>query len=211
MSIRFLSVLLLTLLVSTAAAQTPAVAAPTAVKSPSQIVLTRSKAVVDTLVANREEFRADKSKLNAFVLAELDTIFDRDYSARLVLARHSRSASDAQIAAFASALTNNLLQRYGAAMLEVTGALDVRIRSETPLRDGKLMRVNSEIMRPGGAPVPIDYLFRDTGNGWKAFDVIIEGVSYVQTYRTQFDALLRTESLEAVTKRLAEGSLSAGE
>ncbi len=210
MSIRFIAVLLLSLLVGTVAAQ-PAVAAKPAALSPSQIVLTRSKAVVDSLVANREVFRADRNKLNAFVLAELDTIFDSDYSARLVLARHSRTATDAQIAAFASALTRNLLQRYGSALLEVTGALDVQIRSETPLRDGKLMRVNSEIMRPGGAPVPIDYLFRDTGNGWKAFDVIVEGVSYVQTYRTQFDALLRTETLDAVTKRLAEGSLSAGE
>lgn len=210
MNIRYIAALLLSLLVGTAAAQ-PATAAKPGAQSPSQIVLTRSKAVVDTLVANREAFRADRSKLHAFVIAELDTIFDSDYSARLVLARHSRTASDAQIAAFASALTNNLLQRYGSAILEITGSLDVQIRSETPLRDGKLVRVNSEIMRPGGAPVPIDYLFRDTGNGWKAFDVIVEGVSYVQTYRTQFDALLRTDSLDAVTKRLASGSLRAGE
>ncbi|MGQ0800422.1 MAG: MlaC/ttg2D family ABC transporter substrate-binding protein [Pseudomarimonas sp.] len=210
MSIRFIATLLSCLLVGAVAAQ-PATAAKPAAQSPSQIVLTRSKAVVDSLVANREAFRADRSKLNAFVLGELDTIFDSDYSARLVLARHSRTASDAQIAAFSRALTTNLLQRYGSALLEVTGSLDVQIRSETPLRDGKLMRVNSEIMRPGGAPVPIDYLFRDTGHGWKAFDVIVEGVSYVQTYRTQFDALLRTETLDAVTQRLAAGTLRAGE
>jgi phospholipid transport system substrate-binding protein len=167
--------------------------------------------VVQTLVSKREEFRADRSKLNAYVRSELDVIFDREYSARLVLARHARSASDEQIVAFADALTNNLLQRYGEALLDVTGELDMKIRAETPLRDGKMMRVNSEIVRPGAASVPIDYLFRNTEDGWRVFDVIVEGVSYVQTYRSQFDALLRTDSLDAVTKRLAEGSLRAGE
>ncbi len=189
-----------TALVSTAQAQTP-----------SEIVLTRSKALVDTLVAKREEFRADRPSLDAYVRGELDTIFDREYSARLVLARHARTATPEQIIAFADALMNNLLQRYGEALLDVQGSLDVRIKAETPLRDGKMVRVNSEIMRPGGAPVPIDYLFRDSGKGWMVFDVIIEGVSYVQTYRTQFDALLRTDSLDTITQRLAEGTLRVDE
>lgn len=188
-----------------------AASASASAQTPGEIVLSRSKSVVDTLVANREEFRADRSKLDAFVLGELNTIFDSEYSARLVLARHSRTASEAQIAAFADALTKNLLQRYGSALLEVTGALNVQIKAETPLRDGTLMRVNSEIVRPGGAPVPIDYLFRKNGDAWKAFDVIVEGVSYVQTYRSQFDSLLRTDSLDAVTKRLAEGTVRVAE
>jgi phospholipid transport system substrate-binding protein len=201
---------LLTGLLFAALASTTLVS-PALAQTPGEIVLTRSKAVVDTLVSKRAAFRADRASLDAYVRGELDAIFDREYSARLVLARHSRSASDAQIVAFADALTNNLLQRYGEALLEVEGNLDVKIRAETPLRDGKLMRVNSEIVRPGEASVPIDYLFRDSGAGWKVFDVIVEGVSYVQTYRTQFDSLLRTDSLDAVTKRLAEGSLRAGE
>ncbi len=180
-------------------------------QTPSEIVQSRSKSVVQTLVSKRDEFRADRSKLEAFVRSELDTIFDREYSARLVLARHSRSASDEQIVAFADALTNNLLRRYGEALLEVTGELDIRIRAETPLRDGKMMRVNSEIVRPDGPAVPIDYLFRNTEDGWRVFDVIVEGVSYVQTYRSQFDALLRTDNLDTVTRRLAEGSLRAGD
>lgn len=187
------------------------VAGARAADSPGALVEARSKAVVTTLVEKRDAFRADRAALDGFVRGELETVFDREYSARLVLARHARAASDEQIAAFADALTDNLLHRYGAALLEVDGNLDVRIRAETPLRDGKMMRVNSEIVRPGAPSVPIDYLFRDTGEGWKVFDVIVEGVSYVQTYRTQFDSLLRTEKLDDVTRRLAEGSLRAGE
>lgn len=192
-------------------APTTAALAQDAAATPGKIIETRSKAVVTTLVERRDEFRADRAALDRYVRSELETIFDREYSARLVLARHARKATDAQILAFADALTNNLMQRYGEALLDVTGNLDVRIRAETPLRDGRMMRVNSEIIRPGQPSVPIDYLFLASGDGWKAFDVIVEGVSYVQTYRGQFDSLLRTESLDAVTQRLAEGSLRVSE
>ena len=189
----------------------PLLAAPVLAQTPGEIVQKRSSAVLSTLVDKRDEFRADSSELNAFVKSELDVIFDREYSARLVLARHSRSASPAQIAAFADALTTNLLNRYGSALLEVDGSIEVKVKSETPLRDGKLMRVNSAIDRKGAAPVLIDYLFRDGDEGWKVFDVIVEGVSYVQTYRSQFDSLLRTQSLDKVTRDLAAGAIAVND
>ena len=78
------------------------------------------------------------------------------------------------------------------------------------LRDGKIVRVSSEILRRSGPPVPVDYLFRETPDGWLAFDVIVEGVSYVQTYRSQFDELLRTESVDSLTAKLAAGKIQAG-
>lgn len=183
----------------------------TAQDTPGALVEARTKAVVSTLAAQRAEFRADPAKLSAYVREQLETLFDREYSARLVLARHARSASEAQITAFADALTENLLRRYGDALLEVEGDLGVRIRAETPLRDGKMMRVNSEITRPGQPSVPIDYLFVRSADGWRVFDVIVEGVSYVQTYRAQFDALLRTRTLDEVTRGLVEGTVSVDE
>ena len=83
----------------------------------------------------------------------------------------------------------------------------MRIKGETPLREGAIVRVATEIDRPGGAPVLIDYLFRDTDAGWKVFDVIVEGISYVQTYRTQFAELLRRKSLAQVTAELRDGTI----
>lgn len=179
-------------------------------ETPGRIIEVRSKLIVSTLATRKEEFRADRDLLSAFVRGELEQYFDRDYSARLVLGRHVRDASEEQVAAFADALIENLLNRYGDALLSVEQGLQVRIRAETPLRDGRMMRVNSEIPRQGAQAVTIDYLFRATDDGWKVFDVIVEGVSYVQTYRTQFDQLLRSQDLDTLTKRLAEGAIRAG-
>lgn len=197
-----LRVLLFAALLGVAA---PLLAAPA---SPGEIVKARTAKVLNTLVEQREAFRADKAALNAFVKSELEMVMDREYSARLVLGRHGRGATPAEVEAFASALTDNLLRRYGTAMLDFDPDVDVRVKSETPLKGGKLVRVASEVLRKGGPPVPVDYLFRPDASGeWKLFDVIVEGVSYVQTYRTQFDEQLRSQTLEQVTAKLRAGEI----
>lgn len=176
--------------------------------TPGEIVKSRTQSVLNSLVEQRDAFKADPAKLNAFVKSELETIMDREYSARMVLARHAREAKPEQISAFAEALTDNLLRRYGTALLDFDPNVDVRVKSETPLKGGTLVRVATEVLRKGGAPVTVDYLFRPAGaDDWKVFDVIVEGVSYVQTYRTQFDEQLRNQTLDQVTAKLRAGQI----
>ena len=72
-------------------------------------------------------------------------MFDRDYAARLVLGRHGRGASDADVKLFADALADNLMQRYGSSLLDFNTKLRVRIKSETaaaarPRRQGRPAR-----------------------------------------------------------------------
>lgn len=174
---------------------------------PAAIVEERTETVLKTLVEQRAAFSADRGKLNAFVESELDALFDREYSARLVLGRHSRGADPAKISAFADALVKSLLNKYGAAMLDADPSLDVRVAGETELRGGQIVRVASEIHRRGGAPVKVDYLFRPVGEQWLVFDVIVEGVSYVQTFRTQFDERLRRQNLDQVIEGLNRGEI----
>lgn len=179
---------------------------------PGEIVETRTKAVLDSIVNQRAEYKADPTKLYTFVKSQLDGVMDRTYSAQLVLGRNARSASQQQITDFAEALTDSLLRRYATALLDIDPDVDVKIVSQTPLRNGELIRVSSQILRKGGAPVPVDYMFRPGKDGgeWKVFDVIIEGVSYVQTYRTQFDEQLRSQSLDQVIAKLKSGEIQAG-
>ena len=171
-------------------------------QAPRELVQGQAERVLAALVERRAEFKAEPAKLESFVLGELAGTFDRQYSARLVLGRHSRGVPDATIEAFADALMKNLMRRYGKAMLEFDPNITVRVLSETPMREGKLMRVATEIQRAAGSPVPVDYMLRDVGGEWKVFDVLVEGVSYVQTYRTQFEEQLRRQSLDEVIEGL---------
>jgi len=174
----------------------------------SQMIEYNTQRILGTLNAHRAEFSQDHEALKTFVATELNTIFDRTYSARMVLGRHARGADEADIALFANALTDGLLQRYGALLLDFNGQLNTRIKSESGLPRGVGVRVSSEIIRQGEAPIALDYLLRQNDGQWKVFDVIIEGVSMVQTFRQQFDGELQRKSIRQVVNELRAGQLA---
>jgi len=185
------------------------VTAPAAQDSPSQLVLDNSQRVLSTLEKRRAEFTKDRGALRQFVSSEFSRMFDRDYAARQVLGRHARGADDADVKLFADALADNLMQRYGSSLLDFNTQLRVRVKSETALPRGLGVRVSSEMLRSGGEPIPVDYLMRQSGGTWKVFDVMVEGVSFVQTFRQQFDAELTHKSIKQVAADLRSGELQA--
>ena len=192
-----------------AQAKAPATSAATTQGSPSKLVLDNSQRILTTLESRRAEFTKDRNALRQFISGEFTTMFDRDYAARQVLGRHGRGASDADVKGFADALADNLMQRYGSSLLDFNTQLRVRVKSETPLPRGLGVKVSSEMLRSGGDAIPVDYLMRQSGGRWKVFDVMVEGVSFVQTFRQQFDAELQTKSIAQVTQALRSGQLQA--
>lgn len=190
-------------------AQAKPASAASAEASPSQLVLDNSKRVLATLESRRAEFTRDRGALRAFIKSEFNQMFDRDYAARQVLGRHGRDASDADIKDFADALADSLMQRYGSSLLNFNTQLRVRVKSETPLPRGLGVKVSSEFLRSGGDPIPVDYLMRRSGGQWKVFDVMVEGVSFVQTFRQQFDNELNHKSIRQVAAELRNGQLQA--
>jgi len=191
------------------AAPAPAAATPAPAGSPSQLVLANSTRILATLESRRAEFQQNRAALRDFVASEFNNMFDRDYSARLVLGVHGRGASDADVKVFADALADSLMQRYGSSLLDLNTKLKVRVKSETPLRNGAIVKVSSEYLRQGNEPVPVDYLMRKVGSQWKVFDVMVEGVSFVQTFRNQFDTPLKQKSIPQVAADIKAGKLQA--
>jgi len=215
MNRRFLNALLIAALFLCGApahsllAQTTPAAAPQP-GAASQMIESNTRRILDTLDARRAEFTRDRAALRSFVADELDAIFDRAYSARMVLGRHARGADAADVTLFADALTDGLLQRYGSALLDFNTRLDVRIGAETALPRNMGVRVSSQLLRGSGEPVALDYLLRQNEGQWKVFDVMIEGISMVQTFRQQFDAQLQHKSIRELAEELRAGQLQAG-
>jgi len=174
---------------------------------PEQIIRQSTDRLFEGLRTRSSEFGSDEQALMEFIRAELGPTLDTAYTGRLVLGRHSRGADEAEVTAFAEALQENLLRRYGTALLTVDPNIAVQIRASQSMRDGTVERVRTEIRRPSGAPIPVDYLFRERNGQWRVFDVIVEGVSYVQTFRNQFDPLVREKGIEGVTRDLREGRI----
>src|SRR5690606_18409374 len=81
--------------------------------SPSKVVLENSQRILSELESRRDEFKANRSKLESFIAGEFNATFDRDYAARQVLGRHGRGASAEDVKLFADALADSLMRRYG--------------------------------------------------------------------------------------------------
>lgn len=187
------------------AAPAPAVAQGQA----SAVVLDSANRILSTLDSRRAEFKSSPAALNQFIKSEFNRSFDADYAARLVLGVHGRGAPAADVADFAAAMADSLTARYGTSLLDFNTKLTVKVKSEAPLPGGRGVRVTTQMLRAGKDPIPVDYLLRNVGGKWKVFDVMIEGISYVQAFKNQFDAPLNQKSIKQVAADLRAGKLQA--
>ncbi len=64
--------------------------------------------------------------------------------------------------------------------------------------------VSTVINQPGGQPIPVDYTLARNGSGWKVYDIAVEGVSLVTTYRGEFSSQVRQGGVDGLIKALAD-------
>lgn len=213
MKVKLLTAVLASALLATAPsvtlAQTRPAAATAQPSAAGRTVLDASTRIINALQTRRAEFRANPAALRSFIDGELSRGFDRDYAARLVLGVHGRGASDEDVKLFADAMADNLMSRYGSTLLDIQGKPSFRYKGETALPGNRGVKVTTELVRSGSEPTPVEYLMRNVGGQWKIFDVMIEGISYVQTFKNQFDAPLRQKSIRQVATELRSGSIQA--
>jgi len=165
-----------------------------------------SKRMFAALDSNRAAIRQDPKKVYPLVDKILLPHFDTEYAAQLVLAQHWRTATPEQRKRFVDALYQALLHTYSDALADFTAD---RLKL-LPFRGdpaASQATVHTEVTRSSGTVVPVDYRLRKTDDGWKAFDVIIEGISYVRNYRTDFGEEISQKGLDEVITRLEREGL----
>ena len=186
----------------------PARAADAAVvpgPGPQQLIERVSQDLLHEIDANRAALTRDPAKLRALVDRVLLPNFDANYSAQLVLGKYWRSATDQQRKRFVDAFIQSMMRKYGNALLEFTAdRLIILPFKGDPAADRATVR--TEVKRDNGTPVPVNYSLRATPQGWKAWDVTIEGISYVKNFKTDFGAEIEAKGLDAVIERLEADS-----
>lgn len=199
--IRFLCSALVALLMLAGAANAADSAAEL---GPYELVQKVAQDTLRELDAKRAEYQKDRNKIRALVDKTLLPHFDTAYAAQLVLAKNWRTATPEQRKRFVDAFYQSMLLNYGEALLEFTPDR-LRILPYTPGKpDDTTATVRSEVRRDNGTNVSVNYSLHKTDAGWKAFDVQIEGVSYVKSFRTDFGSEIQQKGLEAVIQRLEQ-------
>jgi phospholipid transport system substrate-binding protein len=211
---RYLSIVLVMLLGSPLVnAQAPApaaapAAAVTAGESPSDVIQTAAQGMLGELDKDRAGYQKDPSKINALVSKYLLPHFDSEFSAQLVLGQYWKTATADQRKRFIDAFYKSLLNNYGAALADFT-ADRLKVFPSTADATAGRATVRTEVKRSSGDRVSVNYYMRKTADGWKAWDVVIDGISYVNSYREDFKPQIESQGLDAVIKRLDAGEAPA--
>ena len=170
--------------------------------SPQKLIDTSSHALLADLDANRASYRKDITGLYKVI----DKVFlphvDVDFAAQQVLGKYWRTATAEQRKRFVDTFYHSLLTTYGDALLDFTGdrmkVLPFQGNAAEPRAS-----VKTEIKRSNGATVAVNYSLRKNEAGvWKVWDVVIEGISYVKSFREDFGQEIDQKGLEALLKRL---------
>ena len=175
--------------------------------APDQLVAELTDEFYEKLEANREHYRNNPEALKAEIDQRMRKHMDTQYAARLVLGRHGRALTPEAIDRFAEALAANLMDQYATRVLEFDSDNEFTVLPTNANQNPKRTRVRTRLRLENGSVMPIDFVLRWQDEQWRLFDVIVEGISYVATYRTQVGEQIRQQGFEAMLQRLESGDV----
>jgi phospholipid transport system substrate-binding protein len=171
-------------------------------EAPDALVKRVSQDVLEIARSDPKVQAGDQARIHEVVDAKLAPHFDFTHMTALAMGRNWRTATPAQQQELTEQFKQLLVRTYSGALsryrdekLEYKplaadpGATDVTVKTLV-VRSG------------GGAPVPIDYSLAKTPEGWKAYDIIVGGVSLVTNYRDEFNEQIKAGGVDGLIKTL---------
>jgi len=174
-----------------------------AVKAPQDIVQDTSAQMLDALRKNRETLRQDSSRIYDLVDQIVLPNFDFELMSRWVLGRNWQQATPEQRRRFSNEFRTLLVRTYAKALLEYSDS-EIRVLPQATLVDNGEATVKTEARVRTGSPIPINYSMHLNNEGWKVYDVTVDGVSLVTNYRSTFASQIRSSGLDTVIADLQQ-------
>jgi len=181
----------------------PAAAETEDASDPRGLVKNTSERMLSILRKEREQLKKNPELIYGLVNEIVIPHFDFTRISRWVLGKYWRQATSEQRQQFANEFRTLLVKTYATSLLEF---VDDEFKYP-PLRmkpDAKRVTVRTDVIRSGAAPVRIEYRLFKAKDGWKAYDVLVEGISLVANYRSSFAEEIRQGGLDKLIARLEE-------
>lgn len=165
-----------------------------------------------SLNAERGKLSGDPKAVRALVEKSLLPHIDIITASKWVLGKHWRSANKTQKIQFIKQFRELLLSFYSSALAEYLGekktkVFDPKMLRFQPVRANETdteVTVRSELIPDTGKPLPVHFHMHETKKGWKVYDVSVEGISVVTTYRTSFGTEIQQKGLDSLIASLSE-------
>lgn len=180
-----------------------------AIEGPQQMVRSTADKVLAEVSARKAELEADPKLIYPLVETSVLPHFDFRRMSQSALGRFWRDATEAQRADVTREFREMLVRTYATALLGYSGQeieyLPVKVGT-----DADRVVVPTRLALGGAPPVPIDYRLRKGDDGWKVYDVVIDGVSLITNYRSQFAGVVRRSGIDGLISALANKNREPG-
>ena len=173
---------------------------------PVEVIRDTAEEVLERLRNDRARYQDDQV-LFGLVREVVFPHLDRERTAQWVLGANWRKATPAQRAQFVEEFSELLLRTYGTALRQYDNESLNFLPLNAP-EDADRVTVRTEIVRPDGPNVRVDYRLTKRSGAWKVYDVVIENVSLVVTYRSEYAAIIKREGMDGLLRQLAERNRS---
>jgi len=150
---------------------------------------------------NKSRLEDNKGELYSIIDATLSPYFQKQYAGRLVLNKHWAKSTNEQRERFTEGLYQSLVKSYALTLLNFDISNIKVLPIDKITNETKKVTVKSEVLYRGEL-IPMNFSFGLFKNGWRFYDVRIEGVSYIKNYRNQFNAEINAEGIDSVISRL---------
>jgi len=178
------------------------------VVAPDELIKATAQDVLEIVKQDKDIQAGNQKKILDLVDAKVLPHFDFVRMTRLAVGKHWRAASNEQKQALVTEFRNMLVRTYTKAFT-VYRDQTVEVKPFKMAADATEATVKTTINKPGSPPVPVDYEMQKTADGWKAFDVAIEGVSMVSSYRGTFDTQIQQNGIDGLIKMLSDKNANA--
>jgi phospholipid transport system substrate-binding protein len=172
-------------------------------ETPDALVKSVAEDTLSAIRADKDLQTGNPAKVKQLIESKLVPHFDTARMTALAMGRNWRAATPEQQKQLIAQFQTLLIRTYSNAL---TNYRDNKMTYK-PLRmnpgDADVV-VRTEVTRPGQAPVQIDYSMEKTADGWKAYDVVVAGVSLVTNYRDEFNDLVKSSGVDGLIKALAD-------
>jgi phospholipid transport system substrate-binding protein len=180
-----------------------------AVGDPQQMVRETGDKVLAELTARRAELEARPELIYPLVESTVLPHFDFRDMSQSALGRFWRDASEDQKAGLTREFRELLVRTYASALLGYSGQQIEYLPAQIPADATKVM-IPTRIASAGAPPVPINYRLKLEDSKWMVYDVVIDGVSLITNYRSQFAAVVRRNGIDGLISTLADKNRQVG-
>ncbi len=168
-----------------------------------EVIKTTAEGVIEYVKANRSDLEEDPAQLYTLVNERLVPIVDFPRVARWILGKHWRKASEEQKLKFTDEFKKLLIKTYGTALLKISDEQIIYPPMKGDSTKGKV-NVKSEVILPDGRRFSVNYRMHNKDANWKIYDISVDGVSLISTYRSSFKTEIRKVGLDGLLESLAK-------